>query len=307
MLPASRFERLDLAAIDFPDLFPRFLLEAEEHIPQPTVERFGLLRPLPVVEAGCHRFQLLGDYHQFQSARQAGLAVVTCQIFPDSIPAELLLSLQVLFSQQAGQMSPVLQAWIALRAQTLVGDQEQMALLALMGIKPQAYKRDELIALLHLEPSAVIALHRGLLTQKSGKRLAVFAPEDQRLVVRVINAYRLGGSKQQKLLEMVGELVMRENRSVADQLVAWLPDEGETNNLPQRAQHLLDHLHGLCFAEKEAAEKAFQGFVRSLQPPEEITIDHSLSFEDESVEVRIRFADAEALRHHWQTLRSLVS
>ena len=306
MPPAIRFERLDLTAIDLPDLFPRFLLEADEHLPVETTEKFGLLRPLPVVEASGCRFQLLGDYHQFKSVCQVGLEGGICQIFPASTPAVTLLSLQVLFNQQAGQMSPVLQAWIASRAQTLLSEQEQMALLVLMGIKPQRYKRNELIALLHLDPSAVMALHQGLLAQKSGKQLALLAPEDQRLVVRVINAYRLGGSKQQKLLEMVGELVLRENRPVADLLATWLPGEGEPNNLPQRAQHLLDHLHRLCFSEKEAAEKAFQGFVRSLQPPEGITIDHSLSFEDESVEVRLRFADAEALRQHWQALRSLV-
>lgn len=306
MPPACRFECLDLAAIDFPDCFPRALLGADEHLPLATVEQFGLLRPLPVLEAGDNRFQLLGDYHQCAAARHARLEAVVCQIFSASIPAAKLLSLQVLYTQQTGQPSPVLQAWIAARASRMLDEQEQMALLALMGVKPQRYKRNELIALLDLEPTAILALHRGLLAQKSGKQLALLAPEDQRLVVRVISAYRLGGSKQQKLLEMVGELVMRENRPVADLLAAWLPGEGETSNLPQRAQHLLDHLHGLCFAEKEAAEKAFQGLVRSLQPPEGITIDHSPSFEDEGVEVRLRFADAEALRRHWQTLQSLV-
>ncbi len=306
MPPSCRFERLDLAVIDFPDCFPQVLLEAEENLPLTSVEQFGLLRPLPVVEAGGNRFQLLGDYQQFQSVRHMGLETVACQIFPDSMPAATRLSLQVLFSQQAGQMSPVLQALIASWAQTLLGEQEQMTLLALMGIKPQRYKLNELIALLHLDPSVVIALHRGLLAQKSSRPLARLALEDQRLVVRVISAYRLGGSKQQKLLEMVSELVIRENRPVADLLAAWIPGEQESENLPQRAQHLLEYLHGLCCSQKEAAEKAFQGFVNSLQPPEGITIDHSLSFEDESVEVRIRFADAEALRRHWHTLRSLV-
>lgn len=306
MPPACRFECIHLADIDFPDAFPRFLFEAGALLPTNTVASFGPLRPLPVVEAGGNRLQLLGDYPQFSLACQLRLETIPCQIFPASMAAVRLLTLQVLFNQQAGQMSPVLQAWIASRANSLLEEQEQMALLVLMGIKPQLYKRNELIALLHLDPSAILALHQGLLSHKSSQQLTLFTPEDQRLVVRVISAYRLGGSKQQKLLEMTGELVLRENRPVSDLLAAWLPKEGETDNLPQRAQQLLDYLQRCCFPEKESATKAFQAFARSLQPPEGITIDHSPSFEDECVEVRLRFSDAEALLQHWQTLRSLV-
>lgn len=308
MLPACRFERLALAAIDFPESFPLVLHASGVNSSSlPTGEQFALLRPLPVMEGATERYQLLGDYHQFNTLRQNGEEAVDCQIFPASLPPSTWLSLLILLHQQAGTMSPIFQAWIAARACTLLDEKDQLALLGLMGIKSQLYKRNELLALLQLEPSAVLALHQGLLAYKSGKLLALLSRKDQQQVVRVLSAYRLGGSKQQKLLEMVTELVRRENRPAAELLAAWLPGAGAEANLPQKAQHLLEHLHRRCCPDREAAEKAFAEFVRSLQPPEGLTIEHALSFEDESLEVRLRFADAEALRHHWPILCSLVS
>ena len=176
-----------------------------------------------------------------------------------------------------------------------------------MGYKPQPHKLKELIDLLQLESSILLALHQARLAYKSVRQLTLLDPEDQKVVVRIISAYRLGGSKQQKLLDMLVELVMRENRSVLDLVGAWLPEENAADNLPQRAQHLLDFLQANCYPARTAAEKDFQGLVRKLQPPEGITIDHGLNFEDDSVEVRLRFTNGQSLQQHWPTLRSLIT
>ena len=308
MPPAYRYDSLDLALIGFPDRFPLFLLTSGPDIAaRETATRFGLLRPPPVRETATGEYQLLADFAPFLAMRELGLETTLCQIIPASTPKVELLSLQALLLRQTGETSPVIHAWMASMAHAILDESEVLSLLALMGYKPQRYLCKELIDLLQLEPAVLLALHQGRLALKASRLLSLLAPEDQRQAVEIISAYRLGGSKQQKFLEMLIELVMRDKRTVTELVDAWLPHEDETSNLPQRAQGLLDHLQTICFPHRSAAEKTFQELVRSLQIPENITLGHSLSFEDDSLEVRLRFIDRESLLYHWPNLRAMVA
>lgn len=308
MLLACRFDTLELAQIAFPHRFPIFLYTSSDDVTTETMlRRFGILRPLPVVESPGDGYQLLAEFAPFMMARKLGLQRTTCQIFPASTPVTTLMDLQALLLRQAGETSPVVHAWLASQAHEALDAPDLLALLDLMGYKPQPHKLKELIDLLQLESSILLALHQARLAYKSVRQLTLLDPEDQKVVVRIISAYRLGGSKQQKLLDMLVELVMRENKSVLDLVGAWLPEENAADNLPQRAQHLLDFLQANCYPARTAAEKDFQGLVRKLQPPEGITIDHGLNFEDDSVEVRLRFTNGQSLQQHWPTLRSLIT
>lgn len=189
----------------------------------------------------------------------------------------------------------------------MLAEDELLQLLALMGYKPQRYKLEELTGFLQLEPSALLALHRGVLSQKSGKQLGLFSPEDQHSLVKLITTYRLGGSKQQKLIEMVMELVLRNNSSVAEIINKWQPEEeNATDNIPQQVQSLMQYLYEQCYPGKTAAEKVFRDLVQELQPWEGATLAHSLSFEDEQLEIRLKFTDAAALRKNWEKIKTVV-
>jgi ParB family chromosome partitioning protein len=176
-----------------------------------------------------------------------------------------------------------------------------------MGHKPQRYKLKELSHLLQLEPSAILALHRGTLSPKSAKKLTLLPPQDQCELTHLINAYRLGGSKQQKLVEMVTELALRDGRAVSEIVKKWLPNQEMTSeNRPQQVLGLLQSLQGQCYPNKTAAEKSFKSLVQELQPSGELTIEHSLSFEDETIEIRLRFPDPEKLKEKWEDIKRIL-
>jgi len=70
-------------------------------------------------------------------------------------------------------------------------------------------------------------------------------------------------------------------------------------------EYLLNHLHERCTPHSTDAEKNFQRLVRELNPSAHLRLNHSPCFEDDNLELTIRFADQAALRRHWPTLCAL--
>ena len=306
--PNYSFQLIDSQFVDFPDDFLRFLHKGPvEASACKNLQQFGQLRPLLVQQQTENRYHLLAGYPCFTAIKALGIKRVTCQILPHSTPAVTLFSLQALHNFSLPQQSPILQAHLLQEAQRILPEEELFQLLSLMGHKPQRYKLKELIGFLQLDSSAIFALHQGILSQKSGKQLALLSHKDQQHLVNLISAYQLGGSKQQKIIEMVMELALRNNRPVVEIVNNWLPVQKKSlENMPQQVQGLMQHLHEQCSPSKTAAEKNFKILVQELQPSADVTIEHSLSFEDERLEIRLKFADAPTLREKWERIKRIV-
>lgn len=306
--PEYRFQFVDVQSIDLKDNLISMLHSGPVDAQVlNTLRKFGQITALLVQEHTESQYHLLAGYPCFTALKALGRERVACQILPPTTPPVTLYSLQVVHNLSSSPSSPILQALLLREAQQILAENELLQLLALMGYKPQRYKLEELISFLQLEPSAISALHRGILSQKSGKQLGLLSPGDQHSLVRLITDYRLGGSKQQKLIEMVMELVLRNNSSVADIISRWLPvEESAANNIPQQVQSLMQYLYEQCYPGKTTAEKVFRNLVQELQPWEGATLAHSLSFEDEQLEIRLRFADAATLRENWERIKTIV-
>jgi ParB family transcriptional regulator, chromosome partitioning protein len=308
MHPSYPFKTISCQFIDHPDTFIRSLHDSPDSLLVDRLQLFGQTVPLLVWQQAEKQYQLIACYSSFTAITSLGIKKVTCQVLPLSTPPILLYSLQILHGLMAPQASPILQAYLLQQARNELTDKETFSLLSLMGHKPQRYKLDELIDLLRLSPSAVVALHRGILSPKTGKLFKLLSHEDQELLVRLISTYQLGGSKQQKLVEMVTELSLRENKPVQILIREWLPAADQTfveENAPQRFERLLQTLYELYWPEKSTMEKNFQQLVQGLQIPEGVTIKPSPSFEDEGVEMRLRFANIEALKEKWRKMKTI--
>lgn len=309
MQPDYNFQLIDLQFVDFPDDFISSLHdETVNSITLKNLQKFGQLYPLLVQQQTEKLYHLLAGYHYFRAIKMLGIKKITCQILPRSISLDTYFSLQILHDLSSPLSSPILQAHLLRRAQLTLPEDDLLSLLSLMGYKPQRYKLKELSDLLLLEPTAILALHRGSLSQKSGKHLALLSHADQRNLVNMISTYRLGGSKQQKLVEMVTELALRDNKPAEEIINKWLHDNEKSNsdNKPQHLYGLMQYLHEQCYPGRTTAERDFKKLVQELQPPNEITLEHSLSFEDEKLEVRLKFDDAATLRTKWASIIQLA-
>ncbi|WP_310600576.1 hypothetical protein [Desulfobulbus sp.] len=268
---------------------------------------FGQTTPLLVWEDSPDHYLLLADCPMHRALSFLEVESALCRILSSNTPAILRFSLQILHEQVAfRQPSPIVQAHLLNQASQLLDRNALLPLLPLMGYKPHSYLVEELTTLLHLAPAAVRAIHRGILAPKTGKLIKQLSLADQTALIGLIETYRPGGSKQFKLVEMVVELCLRHNSSVDDLLGAWQQKDHIQDNLPQQLQGLLQHLAALVWPERTKMEKGFQRFADTISLPDGVALVPSTSFEDESVEVRLRFADSNILQRKWEGIRALV-
>ena len=266
--PECQFQRIDVECLSLPDDLTRFLHDSpgqDAFIDE--LRAWGLPQPLPVWQSSPSRFQLLAGFPYLTALQSLGIQTVDCQILPPDTAVFSRYVLQIRHSLSTLPSSPVLQAHLLQQAQQTLTEGEVLRLLAAMGHKPQRYKLQELLALLQLDPSALLALHQGTLAPKAGKHLALLDPDDQRSLVEMINTYRPGGSKQQKLVEMATELSLRYNKPVRDTVQDWVGGQTDQHNRPQQLQHLLQTLQEQVVPRNTKAEKDFHKFVQELQPP----------------------------------------
>ena len=308
MQPSYPFKTISCQYIDHPDDFIRSLHESPDTLLVDRLQLFGQTVPLLVWQQAETQYQLIAGYSSFTAITSLGIEKAACQVLPRSTSPLQLYSLQILHGLADPQSSPILQAYLLQQARQKFTDKETLSLLSLMGHKPQLYKFDELTDLLRLSPLAIAALHQGILSPKTGKLFKFLPHEDQGLLVRLISTYQLGGSKQQKLVEMVTELSLRERMPVQVLIREWLAADQAfvEKNAPQRAQGLLQTLYEMYWPGKSAMEKKFQRFVQELQVPDRMTIKPSPFFEDDSVEVCLRFTNIEALKEKWEKMKTLV-
>ena len=308
MQPSYPFKTISCQYIDHPDDFIRSLHESPDTLLVDRLQLFGQTVPLLVWQQTETQYQLIAGYSSFTAITSLGIEKAACQVLPRSTSPLQLYSLQILHGLADPQSSPILQAYLLQQARQKLTDKETLSLLSLMGYKPQFYKFDELTDLLRLSPLAIAALHQGILSPKTGKMFKVLSHEDQGFLVRLISIYQLGGSKQQKLVEMVTELSLRENMPVQVLIREWLPADQAfvVKNAPQRLQGLLQTLCEMYWPEKSAMEKNFHRLVQELQVPDRMAIKPSPSFEDDGVEVCLRFTNIEALKEKWEKMKTLV-
>ena len=98
----------------------------------------------------------------------------------------------------------------------------------MMGYKEKLHIPRDLISLLELHPTAQLGLHKGVLSLRAGKKLLLFPSEDQRVLFELINELQLGGSKQQKLIDLILELTKRLQISAYELLKSWQERKRQT-------------------------------------------------------------------------------
>jgi hypothetical protein len=204
-------------------------------------------------------------------------------------------------------LSVIEQAVFFKKALTVLPPKDTLQFLSMMGYKRQKHILDELIALLTLTVPVQLSLHKGTLARKSGKKLLLFSPADQKIVVSWINELQLGGSKQQKLIEQVFELTRRLKVNAVDVLNRWLEkDKGKQYNGPQRATALLKWLQEQCRPQSFAREEEFSAFRRSLELPQGVRLDHTVSFEDERLTLSLDFGSEKEIKEKWPDIRTVL-
>ncbi len=268
--------------------------------------RYGQIQPVLAAESAHGRLQVLSGFSTFLVLKKAGFSRIACRILPQAMPPAPAFALRILHERKDCEKSPVLQAWLLKEAQAQLSIQDILSLLPLMGLKPQPHVIEERIRLLLLDDALLAALHHQELQIKNLVPLLRLPQEEQQGLLELIRRYRLGGSKQQKLVEIAVDLHLREGRKLADILAEWRQSDPPRDNLPQESQSLLSFLHVLANPRSAQAEAQFAEHLRHLQPPAQVNVAHTPAFEDEELKVQLSYSGWNALQAQWpQILKAL--
>ena len=301
--PTPEYLLCDADRLILPAELPAFLIADIPPEEERTAASYGQIHPILAAARGTGRdMEIHGGIFLFLALKRAGVKEIACRVLSEQTPASARFALRILHDREAYQKSPILQACLLQEAAALLPAREQLALLPLMGLKPQQHLLEERIRLLQLDENLQVALHRQVLQLKTITLLQRLAVEEQKYLLELLQRYHLGGSKQQKLVELMVELHLREGCSMADLLAEWHSTNPPVDNLPQESQHLLQYLHNRYNPELLRAEERFNAQVRRLQPPDGISLGHTASFEDEGITVELRYAGWEVLQRSWPQL-----
>lgn len=233
--------------------------------------------------------------------------MLTCRVLAVDMPAYQRFTLQIQHLQLQ-QPSIVEQSLLLSKAREHLTEEELCTMLPLMEIKPHRFKVESMLQLMEMDAVTLQALHKGEISLKTVSKLSSLNKEDRHAIISLIQSYRLGGSKQHKLAEMVVELVNREQTSFAHLLSDWYrhTEIKDKENRPQQAATLLSFLYRKCHPQLTAEEDDFNRWISSLQLPKSTRITHSQAFEDENVELSIRFANKDSLASSWKKIQQIL-
>lgn len=266
-----------------------------------SIREVGIFHPPLLLKTESGHIILSGR-KRIEIANRHGLKNIPCFIIEDISPFvkwQLLLSHAIIGST----LSVIEQANFFSNAESQLTIKQCIALLPLLGYKPQSYRLQEFSRYLSLDPTTIDALHAGRIQPKTGNMLSKLPSEDQQTIVHLINYYKLGGSKQKKLVTLSIDLIMRTRCSLQKIVESWGRRNMEQDNRPQQALALLNWLEGQCFPKREAAEKKFQQFQRRLQLQKNMMLQHTPSFEDDGLTLAISFAGQDDFLNFWKKIK----
>ncbi len=234
------------------------------------------------------------------------LSITTALEKEEGYPLHLF---KVLLEHQllGNRLTLIEQAVFLKKAAKVLDKQDLVSFLPLFGLKTKPHIPGEIISLLDLEVSVQQGMHKGIISQRSGKKLARFSPDDQKKLAEIIYEYQLGGSKQQKLLERFFQLTKRKKITTERLLDLWKETVKEKQlNGPQRSTSLLRWLDQQYHPRLARAEGEFRTFSSQLQLPAGLRLEHSPAFEEEQITLSIDFKSKEELAHVWPQIKILI-
>lgn len=311
MKPIAAYRPLAASAIDLEDR--TYFLSPGEDQPSrqlvSSIRAYGILAPPLVLgqEEGMHI--VIAGWKRLKTAiTLLNWEQVPCFVVPPGCANQDIYALILEQSLLGSPLSPAQQSTFLAKLCGCCDGEVTLQLLARMGYKPTSHQLDDLLALQELAKAALLALHHGTLNLVSAKKLLAHSLADQEALVMLISRLQLGCSKQLKLIELGTELLCREGGSMTEILAPFLAslETSRQNNIPQQAAALLSWLHEQCFPRSSRAKNEFDKKVAQLNLPAALNIEHTPSFEDDSVTLTLKFQDWQSLQEALPGVRQVL-
>ncbi|MCL7486606.1 MAG: ParB N-terminal domain-containing protein [Desulfobulbaceae bacterium] len=290
----SQLQSVPISAIEIEDTSYCLTLSAEAPGDEllASIKQFGILNPPILRRRKNNTYCIIAGRKRLAAAGilDPGNPVL-CRILREDLEETAVFSLLLEEALTGRELSIVEQIIFFEKLITAASMDAAIPLLGKLGHKPQKHILNDLLQLRTLSIPALKALHHGVIQLRNARKLLGLSPGDQELLIQLITDLHFGGSKQQKLIDLSRELIMRKNVPLKDILTRFpaVHEAGQSVNIPQHGAALLSWLHEQCFPRISQAENDFQQKVARLGLPSSMRIDHTPAFENEEIILSLRF------------------
>lgn len=310
-MATAHFRPVPIPAIDLRDT--TYLLSPAAESPdaalRESIRAHGILFPPLLLETQPDHFIIVSGRKRILAAVEVTKTdTLPCLVVPAGSSA---LSIYALFLEHAligGRLTAAQQTAFFAGMLCSCSIEEALPLFEKLGHPPNRHQLERLLTLRDLSVSALSGLHDGILSYNSALKMVRLSAGDQGTLMDIIIRMRLGGSKQQKIIELSTELIMRKNKDLRTILHPFFsrqePEQPE--NIPQQAAALLKWLHSENFPRSSGAEREFSKIVRRLELPPNVRVLHTPAFEDDGVTLCLDFPDPDSMREAWTRIREIM-
>jgi ParB family chromosome partitioning protein len=300
----SVLKSLNISLIDFNDfsyaLSPDREINPEKSLVESIAEN-GIIHPPAVKKTTAGTYVIVSGrkrLHAFRSIfpeEQSCFCIIFSETAPEIDVCSYLLE-EIIIRRQ---LTPV-EKGIFLRKVSSLIDEKSITdkFLSRLGMPRDPMQITHGQMLLDLDAPLVRALHRGNLHESVAQDLLALSSDDRLAIYGVISALKLGVNYQKKLIMICRELAGREQKPIGSLLaeddVREILNHREANS-PQKAKNLMNLLRRKYKPRSSQAEEEFNHFVSSLQLPENISVTHTPSFEDDLLTLAITVSDKKLL------------
>lgn len=307
---------LDISLIDFED-FSYSISPDGKTVPEKSllnsIAAYGIIHPPVVRKKGPGSYAIVSGrtrLHAWSSIFPERQACV-CMLFPEEAPdidvfSYLLEEILVRRKLTLIEKALFLQKVSPLTEKKLIAE-KFLSRLGFSAVDPSQISRT--LKLLELEPPLIQALHQGELHEAVARDILSLSSSDRLAVYRVISALKIGMNYQKRLLMICRELAGRQQRTIVslldDAAVQEILNHRESNP-PQKTKNLMNLLMRKYRPRSSSAEDAFKRYVASLKLPQNVSITHTPSFEDDFLALSITLTDKKSLENILPLLKNAI-
>ena len=306
---------LDTSLIDFADfsysISPDREIILDESFTK-SIARHGILHPPLVKEIEPDSYVIITGRKRLVAFRTLFPEEKTCicRITPAMMPEINIFSILLEEFLTNRQLTPIEKAIFLQKISPLI-DEKFIAkeFLPRIDLPPDPFYFRQSVTLLNLEEPLVRAIHQGNISEIVAKDILPLSAKDRLAVHHIMSYLNFSVSNQKKLMNICRELASREDKTIA----AILEDKGVQDilnhkdaNPPQKTKNLMNWLSRKYMPRSSQAEDEFRRYAASMQLPQNVSIDHTPFFEDDSVTLSITFSNWKAVQNAWKTIKDTI-
>ncbi|MEN8134965.1 MAG: ParB/Srx family N-terminal domain-containing protein [Thermodesulfobacteriota bacterium] len=307
------YQKIPQNQIDLEDLTFNLAPVGREEISaqlRDSVSRCGIIHPPLLTPKDHGKFTIVAGRQRLIAARQVlATDFCDCLILPTATPPTILLTValqDILCSRPASPLEKAIcwQKAVGFLGQDIAEEEFGPQLELTRQLNPARLEK-----ILTLADKMQESLHQGTLDLKTTFKLLDLDQADRDTLFKIIKQLRLSSSNQRKLVDYCLELFRRQNRQIAALLsepeCLEIINHLEANP-PQKTAMLMNWLTGQCYPRLTEAEKEFRSFVGQLKLPKGVTLEHTPSFEKDTLKMTIDFKNQRQLTEKWPLIRRAI-